>query len=170
MYQPQDGIQTFVLNQQLLSLKGNLWIDDLAGNHVFEVQGQYLSLRDVHTLIDARGTQYYTISRSLAHVRRTFEIKQGETIVATIEQALLTLLGDSFKISLANGSELQVQGDWIDREFHVSAGGQDVIRASRHFLSIRDAYGIQIAPGFDVPLGLAIVVALEQMEIEERRR
>ena len=165
----QAQVPTFVLNRQLLSLKGDLWIDDPQGNHVFLVRGQYVSLRDVHTLVDERGTEYYTISRSLAHVHRTFEIKHGEQIVATIEQALLTFMGDRFKISMANGTELQVQGDWIDRDFHVTSGGQDVIRASRHLLSIRDAYGIQMAPGFDIPLGIAIVVALEQMEMEGRQ-
>ncbi len=33
---------------------------------------------------------------------------------------------------------------------------------------MRDSYGIQVAPTFDTPLALAIVVALEQMELEER--
>ena len=42
------------------------------------------------------------------------------------------------------------------------------VDASRAWFSIHDAYGIQIAPGFDVPLGLAIVVALERVEAQEQ--
>jgi len=41
-----------------------------------------------------------------------------------------------------------------------------VIFASRRILAIRDCYGLQIAPGFDVPLALAIVIVLEQMELQ----
>jgi uncharacterized protein YxjI len=36
--------------------------------------------------------------------------------------------------------------------------------ASRKFFSVRECYGVEIAPDFDVPLGLAIAVAIEQME------
>ena len=160
--------QTFVLNQKLMSLKGDLWIEDEQGNQVFHVDGQYMSLRDTHTLLDAAGTPYYSISQSLAHLHRTFEIKRGEETVATVQQAILRLLGDRFTITLASGEQLTVKGDWIDREFHVVQGTQDVIFASRRLLSLRDKYGIHIAPGFDVPFGLAIVVALERMEMEER--
>ena len=45
-----------------------------------------------------------------------------------------------------------------------------MIVASRRLLSLHGSYGVQIADGFDVPLALAIMVALEQMEIEGRRR
>ena len=160
--------QTFVLNQQLLSLKGDLWIEDTQGNQVFQVEGRLLTMHDTHTLRDEQGNALYEIGQSLAHLHRTFEIKRDGQIVATIQQALLTLLGDRFTITLADGSGLAVTGDWIDREFHVTQGGQDVLLASRRLLSLHGAYGIQIAPGFDVALGLAICVALEQMEMEER--
>jgi uncharacterized protein YxjI len=113
------------------------------------------------------GDALYVINQSLAHRRRTFEIKRGDDLVATIEQALINFLGDHFTIRLVDGDELAVQGDWLDREFHVTRAGSDVIVASRKLLSIRDSYGVQVAPGFEVPFALAIIVALEQMELEE---
>jgi hypothetical protein len=36
------------------------------------------------------------------------------------------------------------------------------------WFSIRDSYGIQIVPGFEAPLGLAICVALERVEAQEQ--
>jgi uncharacterized protein YxjI len=89
-------------------------------------------------------------------------------VVATIQEALVNFLGDHFTITSATGDQLSVKGNFIDREFRVSRGGADVIVASRKWLAIRDSYGIQIAPDFETALGLAIVVALEQMELEER--
>jgi len=62
---------------------------------------------------------------------------------------------------------MKVTGNWAGREFHVQKDGADVIYASRQFFSLHDAYGIQVSPGFDAPLALAIVVALEQIEKEE---
>ena len=107
-----DG-PTYVLNQALLSLGGDLWIEDDAGNRAFEVDGKALSLRRTLDLRDPAGTTLYQISQSLAHLRRTFEIKRGDQLVATIEEALVNLLGDHFTIRLAAGDELTVKGDWI---------------------------------------------------------
>jgi len=164
------GVQIYVLNQQLMSISGDLWIDDAAGNHAFLVDGKAFALRRTLVLQDLAGNPLYEINQSLAHVHQTFEIKRGEEVVATIQKALLSLLGDHFTIDLANGDQLAVTGDWIGREFHVTRAGSDVIFASRRLLAIRDCYGVQIAPGFETPLALAIVVALEQMEMEDRRR
>ncbi len=162
--------QTYVLNQELMSLSGDLWIDDAAGNHAFEVDGKLLALRRTLVLQDPAGNQLYEVNKSLAHVHQTFEIKRGDQVVATIQKALVNLLGDHFTVTLANGDALKVTGDWIGREFHVTSGGSDVIFASRRLLSIRDCYGVQISPGFETPLALAIVIALEQIELEDAHR
>jgi uncharacterized protein YxjI len=162
-------IAAYVLNEKLMSLSGDLWIEDEQGNHAFEVDGKALSVHDTHILKDLQGNPLYEISQALGHLHRTFEIKRDGQVVATVQQAMLTLLGDRFKITLAGGEELAVAGDWIDRDFRVSQGGRDVIVASRRLMSLHGSYGVQIAPEFDTPLGLAIVIALERMEREEGR-
>jgi len=165
---PPPAVHTYVLNQKLLSLSGDLWIEDEQGNNAFQVDGKAFSLRRTLVLEDLQGNPLYAIGKSLAHIHRTFEIKRGDAVVATIQEALVNFLGDHFTITAANGDQLSVKGNFIDREFHVSSRGVDVIVASRKWLSVRDSYGIQIAPTFETALGLAIVVALEQMELEER--
>ena len=160
----------FALNQSLFSLGGDLWIEDASGDRAFEVDGKAFTVRRTLELRDTAGATLYTINRSLAHLHDTFEIKRDGEVVATIEKALFALLGDRFTVHLVDGSELAVQGDWIDRDFHVSQAGSDVILASRSLLSLHGGYGVQVAPGFDIPFAMAIVVALEQMELEEHHR
>jgi uncharacterized protein YxjI len=167
---PASQIQTFVLNQKLISLTGDLWIEDGQGNHAFEVDGKLLSLHGTHVLKDLNGQPLYEISKPLApHLHKTIEIKKDGRVSATVQEAILHLGGDKFKITLAGGQELTVHGNWSNREFQVKdqAGGQ-VIDVSRKWFSIHDAYGIQIVPGFEVPLGLAICVALERVEAQEQ--
>jgi uncharacterized protein YxjI len=161
--------QTFVLNQKLMSFSGDLWIEDAQGNRAFEVDGKAFALRRTLQLLDPSGTPLYQIGQSLAHVHRTFEIKRGDTVVASIQEALFHLLGDRFTITLTTGGELSVNGDFINREFKISQNGADVIVASRKLLSVRDSYSVQVSAGFESALALAIVIALEQMELEERR-
>ena len=167
---PDGQTLIYVLNQKLLSLTGDLWIEDGQGNHTFEVDGQLVSLRGTHVLKDLSGQALYEISKPLApHVHKTIDISKGGQSAATVQEAIFHLGGDKFKISIAGGLELTVHGDWMNREFQVKdLAGRVAIVVSRAWFSIHDGYGIQITPGFEVPLGLAIVVALERVEAQEQ--
>ncbi len=167
---PGGQIQTYVLNQKLISLTGDSWIDDGQGNHAFEVDGKLLSLRGTHVLKDLSGQPLYEISKPLApHLHKTIDITHAGQTAATVQEAVFHLGGDKFKITLAGGLELTLSGDWWNREFQVTdPAGRQVMTASRAWFTIHDGYGIQIAPGFDAGLGLAIVVALERVEAQEQ--
>jgi uncharacterized protein YxjI len=160
----------YVLNQKLISLTGDLWIEDGQGNHAYEVDGQLLSLRGTHVLKDLSGEALYEISKPLApHVHKTITISKGGSTVATVQEAILHLGGDKFQISVVGGLELTIHGDWMNREFQVKdQAGRVAIVVSRAWFSIHDGYGIQITQGFEVPLALAIVIALERVEVQEQ--
>ena len=97
--------RTFVLNQKLISMTGDLWIDDSDGNHAFEVDGKFLAVRRSLLLKDASGHDLYEINKSLAHVHTTFEVKQGDTVVATIQKALMAMFGEHFTITAADARQ-----------------------------------------------------------------
>jgi uncharacterized protein YxjI len=161
---------TYVLNQQLLSLTGDLWIDDGQGNKMFEVDGKLLSLRGTHILKDLNGQELYSIEKPLApHIHKTVTISKGGQTAASVQEAIFHLGGDKFQISVAGGLELTIKGNWMNREFQVSdQAGRVAIQVSRAWFSIHNGYGIQITQGFDVPLALAIVIALERVEAQEQ--
>jgi uncharacterized protein YxjI len=160
--------QMYVLQEKLLSLSGDLWIQDAAGNRAFEVDGKAFTIRRTLILLDLSGQPLYQINASLMHIRSTFEIKRGDVVVATVQKALMTFLRDKFKVVFADRSELRISGNIWDHEFRATMNDREVMTASRRWLSLRGAYAIRVAPGFDAPLALAIAIALEQMEIEER--
>ena len=167
---PEGQIGTYVLNQRLISLTGGSWIEDGQGNHAFEVDGTLLSLRGTHVLKDLNSQPLYEISRPLApHLHKTINITHAGQTTATVQEVVFHLGGDKFKFTLGGGQELTVKGDWQNREFSVTdQAGRQVMSVSRVWFSMHDGYGIQIAPGFDVPLGLAILVALERVEAQEQ--
>ena len=102
-----------------------------------------------------------------AHLRRTFEIKRGDDIVATLRQGLLSI-GDKFTIKLADGSQLKAKGDIIDYDFEVRRENDVVIHASHTLVSAHDTYGVQVMAGFPPDLAMAIMIALEQMVAQDR--
>ena len=161
--------QVYVINQKLISITGDAWIEDGQGNHAFEVDGSLMSLRATHMLKDLNGQVLFAISSPLTpHVHRTIDISRDGQNVATVQEAIFHLGGDKFQVTVSGGLVLTVHGDWMNREFQVKdTAGVVVIDASRTWFSIHDAYGVQITPGFDIPLGLAIVIALERAEAQE---
>jgi uncharacterized protein YxjI len=159
----------FALHQTLLSFSGDAWIEDDQGNRMYEVDGKVAISRTLD-LLDQAGTVLYTLQQPLMSIHKSFAISRGDEPVGNVEKDLFTFLGDRFTISLTDGESLQGTGDFLDHEFRVTRGEEEVIAASRAWFSMHDTYGVRVADGFDEPLALAIAIAIEQIEAEERRQ
>jgi uncharacterized protein YxjI len=162
-----DG-PTFRLHQKLVSLSGDAWIEDAAGNRVFEVDGKAFHVRRTVLIKDPEGRELFHIGKSLMHLHRTYEIQRGGKVMATVQGALVNVFGNHYTVKLDGGDELKVKGDIVDKEFKVHRGDSEVIHASHKLISIHDTYGVQVDRAFDPALAMAIVVTLDQMETEER--
>jgi uncharacterized protein YxjI len=154
----------FALHQSLFSFGGDAWIEDEHGNRVYEVDGKAFALGRTLDLLDPAGALLLTIHAPVLTLRPTFEISRAGWPVATIRKALFTLFASKFSIELADGGELEAAGDFLDHEFRISRDGTEIVGASRSWFSLHDTFGVQVADGFDPPLALALVIAIEQME------
>lgn len=153
----------FALHQSIFSLGGDAWIEDDQGNRAFEVDGKAFALGRTLDLLDLHGEVLYTIHAPVFTFQPTFEISRNDQTVATIRKALFTFLAAHFTIELVDGSELDAQGDFLDHEFRVDRGDEEVIAASRAWFSLHDTYGVRVADGFEAALALSLVIAIEQM-------
>jgi uncharacterized protein YxjI len=158
-----DMPDLFALHQSIFSFGGDAWIEDDQGQRAFEVDGKAFVLGRTLDLLDLRGDVLYTIHAPVFTLQPTFEISRNDKTVATIRKALFTFLASRFSIELADGSELQAEGDFLEHEFRVKRGDVEVIGASRAWFSLHDTYGVRVADGFEPALGLALVIAIEQM-------
>lgn len=155
--------ELFALHQTIFSIGGDAWIEDDHGNRRFEVDGKAFVLGRTLDLLDPAAEVLYTIHAPVFTLQPTFEISRSGEMVATIRKALFTFLASHFTIDLADGTELEAEGDFLQHEFRVNRGGEEVIRASRAWFSIHDTFGVRVADGFEAALALALVIAIEQM-------
>ena len=95
--------------------------------------------------------------------------KQGGPY-ATISKELFTFLHQAYDITLADGTAYKANGDITNHEYTVTGPAGPVAQMSRAWFSIRDSYGVAIAPGTDVPLILAAAVCIEEISERERER
>jgi uncharacterized protein YxjI len=91
------------------------------------------------------------------------EVERGGKTVATVKKALITPLRDRFSIEVEDGEEMEAKGNIVDHEYEIERDGDKVAEVSKRWFRVRDAYGIEVAPGQDDALILAVAVCIDQM-------
>lgn len=156
--------QRFKMHERLISIGDDYWIENEAGERAFFIDGKALRVRETLIIKDAHGNDLYKIREKMLRVRDTMDIEDAEgKTAATIKKALITPLRDRFKVEVANGPEMDVQGNIMRHEYNIEAGGGKVAEVSKKWFRVRDTYGVEISPGQNAALILAITVALDQM-------
>jgi len=159
----------YVVREKFFRLGDDSEITDDAGRTVLTVDGKALSLRDRLVLRDPDGREVAQVTRKLVALRPTYQVSIGGEEAAQVRKALFTPFRDRFTIDIPGPDDLEMNGDLFDHEFEVTRGGATVATVSKRWLSMRDTYGVEVAPGEDDVLVLAAVLALDLAEDREDR-
>jgi uncharacterized protein YxjI len=87
-----------------------------------------------------------------------------------VHKVLVSPLHHRYVIDIAGGGQLEAVGNLVDKEFQVRDGGQVLAQVSRAWFRIRDTYGVDVAPGQDDVLMIAIAVSLDRIHHDEEER
>jgi uncharacterized protein YxjI len=136
---------------------------------VFLVDGKALRLRDTWELKDTQGRVLVDIHQKMLALRDTMVLQRGGEPLATIRRKRLSLLRNHYRVSLADGNELDVSGKILDREFAVEYDGELLAVISRRWLTVRDSYGVDVVRD-DADPALLIAVAVCVIHLAEKER
>jgi uncharacterized protein YxjI len=159
----------FLVYDRLLGFGDDYWIEDDRGAKVFLVDGKALRLRDTWELKDTQGRVLVDIHQKMLALRDTMVLRRGGEPLATIRRKRLSLLRNHYRVSLADGSELDVSGKILDREFAVEYDGELLAVVSRRWLTVRDTYGVDVVRE-DADPALLIAVAVCVIHLAEKER
>jgi uncharacterized protein YxjI len=157
------GARRFRMRERFFDLGEDFTVEDEAGRPAFRVDGKVLALRKTFVLEALDGRPLATIREPLVSLRDTVVIERPGRPAATVRRALFSPLRPKFHVDAADG-DLEVEGNIIGHEYAIRRGGSTVARISKGWFQIRDAYGIEVQPGEDPALVLAIAVALESFD------
>ena len=160
----------YAVQEKLFSIGDDYWITDEQGGKAFLVDGKVLRVRQTLEIQDPAGRVLVTVRKKLVTMHETMEIEQDGTLVATVRKALVSPLHHRSVVDLADGSQLEAVGNVLDKEFEITAGNQVLARISRAWFRIRDTYGVDVAPGQDDVLFLAIAAALDRIHDDDEQR
>jgi uncharacterized protein YxjI len=155
------GVRRFQMRERLMSIGDDYWIEDESGQRTFKVDGKALRMRDTFVLRDAADQEAAKIQERKVRVRDTMEIERPGGN-ATVHKALLGKR-DRFKIDIDGGPDMSAHGNIVDHEYEIERDGDTVATVSKRWFRVRDTYGVEIKPGQDDAMILAIAVCVDAM-------
>jgi uncharacterized protein YxjI len=161
-----DGGRRFVMREKLLSIGDDFWIENEHGEKVYKVDGKAVRVRNTFVLEDANGDEVAHIQERKINVRDTMKIERGGKDLATVHKALVGIR-DRFDIDLEGGGELKAKGNVLEHDYEIKRDGDVIAEISKKWVRVRETYGVEIAPGEDAALILAITVAID--DLSDRR-
>ena len=163
------GATHYRMRQKLASIGDDYWIENDHGERVFKVDGKALRMRKTLIFEDNRGSELLKIQERVARVRDTMEIedRDGRT-VATVKKALITPLRDRWAVKVTDGPDLDVKGNVLEHEYTIEDGRSKVAEVSKKWFRVADTYGVEVAPGQDPALMLAVTAVVDTMAHEAR--
>jgi len=159
----------YLVRDRLLGLGDDYWIEDDHGDKAFLVDGKAMRLRDTFQLKDTGGRVLIDIHQKMFALRDTMIIERDGDPLATIKRKRWSLLRNHYRVSLVDGTELDVSGKILDREFAVEYDGELLAVISRRWLHVRETYGVDIVRD-DADPALLIAVAVCVIHLAEKDR
>ena len=154
----------YKIRQNLISIGDDFWIENEEGQKVFKVDGKVLRIRKTLVFEDARGNKLAQIQERLLTIKDTMVIEDANgKDIATIKKALIAPFRDKWDVKVKNGPDLDVQGNILDHEYTIKQGRDKIAEISKKWFRLTDTYGVEIDPGQNDILILAIAVAIDMM-------
>jgi uncharacterized protein YxjI len=158
------GNNRYQMREKLISIGDDFWIENEHGQKTFKVDGKALRVRQTLKFENAQGQELCQIQERMLRVKDSMEVEDphGKRI-AMVKKALISPIRDRFTVKIKNGPDLEVKGNILDHEYTIGEGRDKVAEVSKKWFRIRDTYGVEIEPGQDDILILAVTVCIDQM-------
>lgn len=158
------GKNRYQMREKMVSIGDDFWIENEQGQKVFKVDGKALRVRQTLNFNDAHGQTIYQIQERKLRVKDSMEVEDANgNRVAMVKKALISPIRDRFTVNLRGGPDLDVQGNIVDHQYKIGEGRDQVAEVSKKWFRVRDSYGVEVEPGQDDLLILAVAVCIDQM-------
>jgi uncharacterized protein YxjI len=158
------GANRYQMTQRMVSIGDDFWIENERGEKVFKVDGKALRVRQTLVFEDRSGRELCRIQERMLRIKDSMEIEDANgNQIAMVKKALITPLRERWTVNLRGGPDLEVQGNILDHEYRIEHGRDRIAEVSKKWFRLRDSYGVEIDPGQDDILILAVTVAVDMM-------
>jgi uncharacterized protein YxjI len=160
-----DSVATrYKMRQRMISIGDDYEIENEQGEHVFKLDGKALRIRKTILFKDMDGRELCKIQERMLHVRDSMEIEGPDgNRIAMVHKAMIDPLRERWIAKMEDGPDLHVQGNIVDHEYTIEGDGARAAEVSKRWFRARDTYGVEVAPGQDDVLILAVTAVIDNM-------
>ncbi len=160
----------YQMRQKMVSIGNDFWIENEQGQRIFKVDGKAIRVRDTLIFEDTHSKELCKIREKMLRVKDSIEIEGPDgNRLAMVKKALISPLRDRWTVKIGNGPDLDVQGNILDHEYSIEEGKRNkVAEISKKWFRLRDTYGVEVAPGQNDVVILAVTTAIDTMAHEDR--
>src|SRR6266516_6745517 len=154
----------YQMREKLVSIGDDYWIENNRGEKGIKVDGKALRVRQTLIFEDRSGRELAKIQERMLRVKDSMEVEgPGGDHMAMVKKALITPVRDRWTVKIKGGPDLEVKGNILDHEYTIGEGREKVAEVSKKWFRVRDTYGVEIEPGRDEILILAVTACIDQM-------
>jgi uncharacterized protein YxjI len=159
-----SGKARYKMREKLVSIGDDFWIEDAHGQKVFKVDGKAVRVRDTLKFKDRNRNTVAQIQERKLRVKDSMEVEDANGHqIAMVKKALISPVRDRFTVKIKDGPDLEVKGNIVNHEYTIGEGRDKVAEVSKKWFRVRDSYGVEIEPGQDDIIILAVTVCIDQM-------
>ncbi|MEA3440904.1 MAG: LURP-one-related family protein [Chloroflexota bacterium] len=159
-----SGNNRYQMRQKLVSIGDDFWIENGQGQKAFKVDGKALRVRQTLSFENPHGQELCKIQERKLRVKDSMEVEDAHgSRVAMVKKAIISPARDRFTVKIKNGPDLEVKGNILDHEYSIGGGRDKVAEVSKKWFRVRDTYGVEIDPGQNDIVILAVTVCIDQM-------
>jgi uncharacterized protein YxjI len=160
-------MRRFILRDKLFSLGGDQTVTDEHGQQVLYVDGKVMALGRRLEIRDQTKETVAVIQKRLVALRPTYDIRLPGNVHVNISERF-SLIGDKLKIDVPGNNDLMVHGNLIHHEYEIDRRGKRVGRVTKKWVSLVDAYGVEVEEDDDALLILTCAVVIDELLDQER--
>lgn len=151
------------MKEKWLCLGDDFDILDESGQRVYHVDGRAFSLGNKLSFQDVSGRELAFIRQKLLAWGPTYEITQGDQLVAQVKKKLFTLFRCKFEVDVPGPNDLEARGSFLEHEYAFYRGSEVAAEVSKKWISWTDTYAIDVRSSEDTLLVLSCAVVIDMV-------
>ncbi len=158
----------YVMKQKFFALGDDFSIKDENEQDRFFVDGKMFSLVKTFDIKDMDKNVVAQIKQKLFSLGTTFNIYRNGEVAATVKKPWFSFFKTTFNITVLGSESIDVEGNFFQKEYKFTRGGQTIANVSKSYFSWTDTYGVDIAEGEDDVLVLCVAVVIDTVCHEKK--
>lgn len=151
----------FVVKQKILSFSDSFVIQDENNRPAYKVEGKLFAFGDKLRIYDMNNQERVYIEQKRFKLLPEYHLFEKGNRVAIVKKEF-TLFKPRFNIESTSG-RYTVDGNFFGYNFRILKEGIVAARVDKAFFAFRDTYSVEVSPGEDEGLLLAMCIVIDQI-------